>query len=101
VSTTIVPDELVNRAAAEQSPGVPTGDWIGTSEACRLVPSPRPGKATALSILYRWMKAGTLPFARRGRWRFVRRWSCPLLGRRRQGNSGAIALPARPAPRRC
>lgn len=64
-------------------PDGPPGDWIGLAEAATLVRSPRPGKKTHLSTLYRWIAEGKLPCWRRGRWRFVRRadllaLACPV-----------------------
>lgn len=48
-------------------------DWIPVSEAVKLVPSPKPGKKTSLSTVYRWINEGRLECRRNGRWRFVRR----------------------------
>jgi hypothetical protein len=48
-------------------------EWIGLREAAGLVPSPRPGKKTHISTVFRWCEAGKLECRRRGRWWFVRR----------------------------
>jgi hypothetical protein len=45
---------------------------VSLSEACRMIVSPRPGKKTHLSTIYRWILDGRLPAVRRGRWWFVR-----------------------------
>ena len=51
----------------------PAETWIPLCEAAKLVPSPRPGRGTHLSTLYRWVKSGRLEARRNGRWLFVRR----------------------------
>lgn len=47
-------------------------DWISTTEAAKLLPSPR-GKRTSTGAIIRWIKAGKLQGKRRGRWWFIRR----------------------------
>lgn len=47
-------------------------DYISLSEAARRLPSPRAGKRTHISTLWRWVLSGKLPAVRRGRWYFVR-----------------------------
>lgn len=63
-------------------------DWIPLCEAAQLVPSPRSGKRTHLSTIYRWINAGRLECRRNGRWRFVRRLDVL-----------ALLQPDRPRPR--
>lgn len=48
-------------------------DLLPFSAAVRLVPSPRPGRGTHLSTIYRWCNTGRLRFWRQGRWRYVSR----------------------------
>lgn len=47
-------------------------EWISTTEAARLMPSPR-RKKTHPSTIVRWVLSGRLEGRRRGQWWFVRR----------------------------
>lgn len=51
----------------------PPDDLIGLSEACRLIPSHRPGKRLCLPQLRRWIQSGRVRGWRRGRWWLVSR----------------------------
>lgn len=56
-----------------QTDAVAPPDLIPIAEAPRYLPSPRPGKKTALSTVYRKVREGVLRCWRQGRWRFVSR----------------------------
>ncbi len=47
-------------------------EWISFAEAARRLPSPRAGRKTALSTIYRLAKRHKLTVLRRGCWRYVR-----------------------------
>jgi hypothetical protein len=48
-------------------------EWISLAEAARLVPSPLPGRKTAISSVWRWARKYKWPTLRRGCYTFVRR----------------------------
>lgn len=79
----------------EPSEEAPT-DLIPITEAAKLVPSPRPGRGTHVSTLYRWNDSGRLRYWRRAgcRWRFVSR--AEVLGLLRPGGKAARPAPAAP-----
>lgn len=47
-------------------------DYVSLSQAAKLLPSPRAGKRTHISTLWRWVLSGKLPAVKRGRYYFVR-----------------------------
>lgn len=49
------------------------GEWVSLAEAARMLPSPRAGKKTHLSTIYRLAAKHKLPLMRRGRWLFLRK----------------------------
>lgn len=48
--------------------------WVSLAEAAARLPSPRPGKRTACSTVYRIARRHGLEIRRLGQWRYVR-WS--------------------------
>jgi hypothetical protein len=73
-------------------------DLICLAEACKLIPSHRPGKRLHIAILRRWIATGRVPGFRRGRWWFVRRADIADLI---QGHVPQRLTPrARPLPRK-
>ena len=67
-------------------------DLIPIAQAAKLVPSPRPGRGTNLSTVYRWCNAGRLRHWRQGRWRFVSR--AEVLGLLRPAGPARTRLPS-------
>jgi hypothetical protein len=73
-------------------------DWIGVVEAASLIPSPRPGKKTHASTVYRLMDDGKLRFWKRGRWRFASRKEVLALTTPGEPKDGQLATQSAPEP---
>jgi hypothetical protein len=59
-----------------QPPGMNTpinlDEWVSLAEVARRIPSPRAGRKTHVSTIWRWAKRNRWPVLRRGCWRYVR-----------------------------